>query len=113
MTRVTLSPKRYIYQCAGCGLLNHSFRKDTLTCNGACRVKAHRSGELHRLRKMAAEAQVEPASLLHAIAIDKLCPELYAPIMAGKLSLQGAMPQACAAFDRLLAEISSREANQQ
>lgn len=43
---VTDKPKRYpyVFVCAGCHLLAHSERADTITCSPACRVKLSSTG---------------------------------------------------------------------
>jgi hypothetical protein len=66
MTGVTYSSKRYISVCPGCDRLFDTERRDAMTCSPACRVRAHRSGELKRLRSIAKSLKVRPAGILHA-----------------------------------------------
>ncbi len=73
-----------VFICAGCGLLSSSQRNDAMTCSPACRVRAHRSGELKRLRALAEDMRIMPATILHARAVKELCPELSDQITAGK-----------------------------
>lgn len=42
----------YVYVCAGCDKLAIG-RADSLTCCGACRVRAHRNGSIKVLHKTA------------------------------------------------------------
>jgi hypothetical protein len=98
---VTLSAKRYIAVCAGCSRLFDSERRDVMTCSGACRVKAHRSGALKSLRSAALSFEVKPASILQCQAVVRLCPELEPEIAAGKIKLDAVMPRVAAAFDKL------------
>lgn len=66
----------YIYVCAGCDLLNEFERSDCMTCSPACRVRAHRSGELKRLRALALQLRIpNPAMLLHTKALQQLLSE--------------------------------------
>jgi hypothetical protein len=82
--------REYVYVCAGCGLLDVAERRDQLTCSGACRVRAHRSGDLRRLRADAKRMEVRPAGVLQAMAVDMLAPELASRIMGGELNLDEA-----------------------
>jgi len=65
----------YVYVCAGCDLLGEAERSDCMTCSPACRVRAHRSGEIKRLREIAEQIRVSPASILHAKALERLLPD--------------------------------------
>lgn len=66
----------YIYVCAGCDLLAKSERSDCMTCSPACRVRAHRSGAIKRLRVIAAQWHLpNPAIILHAKASERLLPD--------------------------------------
>ena len=47
-------------------------------------MRAMRNGNLKRLRKLAEEAHIFPATILQAKAIDILCPDLGKEISAGK-----------------------------
>jgi len=102
---VTLSQKRYVFACVGCGKLTETDRRHTLTCRGACRVRAHRNGEMKRLQDIAKGQDVRVSVMQQARAIVMLCPELEAPILAGTLTIEAAMPQVCAEFDRLVLEL--------
>jgi hypothetical protein len=95
--------REYIYVCAGCGLLDAATRRDQMTCSGACRVRAHRSGELRRLREDAKEGEIRPAGILQAAAVARLAPELGDRIMQGELSLDEAQRLMLPAFRALVA----------
>lgn len=123
MTHVTVSAKRYsgpwVYVCPGCGLLDLADRIDKTTCSTACRVRAHRSGELERLRRMAIRSSLvddrtgKPriAGILHGAAIDSLRPDLGDEIMAGRITIAQAMPDVVAAFwVRLRAALAEQDA---
>jgi hypothetical protein len=77
---VTLPLKRYIRVCAGCDLLFPSARIDQVTCSPACRVRAHRSGRLRRLREQHRTVSelrgVSPALALELNALMRLCPNI-------------------------------------
>ena len=89
-TTVTLKPKCYVFVCAGCDLLEQSQRNDALTCSPACRVRAHRSGVLRKLRDTAKSIHVPPAMLLQAAAIKRLSPETAAAVASGAIELDEA-----------------------
>lgn len=83
---VTVRSKCYIFVCAGCCLLAESSRKDTLTCSTACRVKAHRSGKLADIKRVAASFEISAALILQAKAAQMLVPELAAKVAQGTLT---------------------------
>lgn len=93
MNAVTLERNCYIYVCAGCDLLNESERSDTMTCSGQCRVRAHRNGSLKTLRDIAKASDIKPASILHAMAISRLRPDLEKLVMAGTMTIADTMPE--------------------
>lgn len=101
---VTLNPKRYIFVCAGCGCLDESERSDALTCSNACRVKAHRSGNLKRLRAAAKELEVSPAAIQQSKAAASLVLDAYDRIMSRRDTLDTMRDEVARAFDRLLLE---------
>jgi hypothetical protein len=96
-TPVTLKPKCYVYVCVGCGLLADSGGSDALTCSTRCRVKAHRNGDLRRLRAEAKSLHIPPASILQAKALLTLCPHL-APAVVGGLGLGDTRAEVWAAY---------------
>jgi hypothetical protein len=117
VTSVTYSRKRYIFKCAGCDCLEESARKDTLTCSPACRVRAHRSGELKRLRELAARMDVDPSAILHAGAAKRLAPDIVLRIRANErkpngksLSLYDFQDEIARALDKLVIEYVDRNA---
>jgi hypothetical protein len=75
----------YVYECAGCNHLGTSERSDCLTCSPACRVRAHRSGALKKIRSDAAQCRKTPALLQHAKAMKKLLPDRYDEMVYGKM----------------------------
>ena len=93
--------KRHIFVCAGCDLLAESSRSHATTCSPACRVRAHRSGELKRLQKNTS-AGVTCAEVLRAAALLRLRPHLEASVVAGTLTIDEAQPEVCNAFDEVL-----------
>lgn len=107
MSGVTLSRKCYVFVCAGCNLLAESSRSDAMTCSGSCRVRAHRSGSLSRLRQNAALMKIRPSSIQQASALLLLRPDLEAEVMVGRLTLDEAQPMAAQAFARLLMEAAA------
>ena len=96
--------KRYIYVCAGCDLLAESSRSHTTTCSPACRVRAHRSGELKRLQQFIVRqgGGTTPARILQWSALDRLCPELHGPIRAHTITESDAYAIVRNAFDKVL-----------
>jgi hypothetical protein len=98
---ITLSSKRYILVCAGCDLLFDATRRDQITCSGACRVKAHRNGEIKRLKVIAKHYDIKVSHFLQARAIKRLCPELA-------VTLDQPPEEVCRAFDTLVARESAR-----
>jgi hypothetical protein len=96
--------KRHIFVCAGCDLLAESSRSHATTCSPACRVRAHRSGELKRLQQFISSNGGGPttAEVLQSMAIDRLAPELGAPIMAGTINASDIQRALCNAFDKVL-----------
>jgi len=103
VSAVTLDAKCYVFVCAGCNLLAQSDRSDALTCSPACRVRAHRNGELKRLRSSATALDIRPALIQRAKAVTRLQPDLEGRIRAGELSLDDVRPQMARAFGELLA----------
>lgn len=109
--------KRYIYTCAGCGLISESGRSDTLTCSPACRVRAHRSGRLKELRALAKTlaltdartGKLKVAPMLQAAAIQKLRPDLADQLQQGTLTIFQAMPEVCEAYDKLVFQLLLKE----
>ena len=99
---VTHHDKRYIFVCAGCGYLSESSRSDALTCSVACRVSAHRSGNLKRIRNIADSFDIAPARLLQAKAIKAVRPDLAMETLAGRLTIDDAQPQMRRTFDEML-----------
>lgn len=91
----------YVFQCAGCGLLDMADRRDAITCSPACRVKAHRSGSAARLRRIAEAYGIPPALIRQAAAVELLRPDLVARIKSGAMSMDAAMPAVCVEFTRL------------
>jgi hypothetical protein len=77
----------WIYVCAGCDLLDEAERRDQVTCSPACRVRAHRSGKLRRLRALAASLEITAASILQAAAVDRLDPTVGARVLQGEVTL--------------------------
>lgn len=102
MTSETYSRKRYVSVCLGCRTLFDTVRRDQMTCSSACRVKAHRNGEIANRRALADECKVAPASIGHAIAVDLLLPDQSSRIMAGAVTIDDVMPELVRAFDRLV-----------
>lgn len=110
---VTHSYKRntweWIFCCANCGLMASSPRSDTLTCSPACRVQAHRSGEIKRLKAIAMQlALTDPRSgkpnvgmILRCNAVDALRPDLGEQLLAGTMTVFQAMPETYREFVRL------------
>lgn len=84
---VTVELKRYVFVCAGCGCLGCSERSDALTCSVACRVQAHRSGDIRRLREIAKHVKVHPAMIQRAAAVEALAPEWGREVRDGKRGL--------------------------
>lgn len=80
-----MSERTYIYVCAGCNLLDETFRRDTLFCSPACRVREHRNGSLDTLRAFAAANDIHVSEILRAKAIERLCPDLVPRIMSGEI----------------------------
>ncbi len=108
-TSVTLNHKRYIFVCCGCDLLAESSRSDALTCSGACRVRAHRSGikkELRNLARMVGlvsdDGKLLVAGIKQAEAIKRLRPDLYVDLEAGTLTLTQAQPEMYRSYIELL-----------
>lgn len=95
---VTYSRKRYIAVCAGCDLLFEAERRDQLTCSPACRVRAHRSGELKRRTAIAASLRIPVAMMGHAQALTRLRPDLEPRIMSGDATYDEMQPEVCEAF---------------
>jgi hypothetical protein len=81
--------KLYVLCCGVCGELFDTVRKHTLTCSGACRVRAHR-GDAHlaAVRAAAKTYDVHPSGILMAEAIGKLCPHLEPRIADGSLKIE-------------------------
>lgn len=90
---VTLRAKRYIIQCAGCGLLAETTRRDTLVCSPACRVRAHRNGGAAEVKRMAESARVSPGLIVRCIAIKILRPDLGELCRSGEIEVDDAATQ--------------------
>ncbi len=75
----------FVFVCVACNLLFDAERRDRLTCSTACRVKAHRSGDLKRLRSIAKAWDTHPAGIQRGAAVDRLRPDLGDRIMRGEL----------------------------
>ncbi|MBK6788739.1 MAG: hypothetical protein IPG77_14170 [Betaproteobacteria bacterium] len=90
----------YVFQCAGCGLLDMADRRDVMTCSSACRVKAHRSGSAARLRRIAETYGIPPALIRQTAAVELLRPDLAQQVKSGAMPLYAAMPAACAELTR-------------
>ena len=102
----------YVFQCAGCGLLDMADRRDAFTCSPACRVKAHRSGSAARLRRIAGNHGIPPALIRQAAAVELLRPDLAQQVKSGAMPLYAAMPAACAELTRrALAQADGRNAS--
>ena len=112
MSDVTLTPKRYVYRCAACGLLDASDRSDRIYCSTACRVRAHRNGYLEPLRHtlrsvgLVDEETGEPRVAFHlqyqAVAV--LRPDLCERIQRDEITVKQAMPETYSAYLRLVRE---------
>jgi hypothetical protein len=87
-----------VFVCAGCGLLDISERRDSLTCSTKCRVRAHRNGSLETLRAIARGMHIHPAMIAQAKAIQTLRPDIADQVMAGKLSMTEAQALIWPAF---------------
>lgn len=107
---VTLSSKRYIFICAGCGLLADTCRRDSITCSPACRVKAHRSGNAARLRELAAAFHIRPSIIQQCGALNELRPDLSEQVKAGKLTIDDAQAYVETAFDQRVMRQITEEA---
>ncbi len=81
---VTFKPKCYVFVCVGCGLLAESERSDAVTCSTACRVKAHRSGELKRLREVADAMDITVSLIQQSAAIKELAPDMHNELLSGR-----------------------------
>jgi hypothetical protein len=79
-----------------------SQRSDKMTCSDACRVKAHRSGKLKQIRRMAEAADISPGMLAQCQALLVLCPHLEAAIIARKKNLKDTRAEVWSAYWRLL-----------
>lgn len=108
---VTYSRKRYVFVCAGCGLLADSVRRDQMTCSTACRVRAHRNGTLQRWKDIAASQGIPPAMIGQAQAIGRLRPDLEQQCKEGTLTIDEAQPDMLQAFNKLLADILDAHGN--
>lgn len=91
---------RYAIVCIGCGLLEITTRRGTLTCSAACRVRAHRNGSAAALRDLAARFKLPPDLLLQARAAQELSPTIAEAVRAGTAELEDVQPQLCALLDR-------------
>jgi hypothetical protein len=81
---VTFKPKCYVFVCVGCGLLAESERSDAVTCSPACRVRAHRSGQLKRLREAADAMDITVALIQQSAAIKELAPDMDNELFSGR-----------------------------
>lgn len=103
MMAVTHRRKRYIFVCAGCGLLTESGRRDTISCSPACRVRLHRQPDLLLpLTQGAENFHITVGSILRAAAVSRLRPDLADAVLAGTASLDSVMPDVVNAFDLLV-----------
>lgn len=107
--RVTHEPKRYVFQCLGCGMLASSGRSDALTCSGACRVRAHRRGAYKAAAKGAVFIMAGGTPERRAVALMQqghaliqLCPEYMDDVMAGKIEFDEIQPEAYRRYIRLV-----------
>jgi hypothetical protein len=80
-------------------------------------VRAHRSGELKRLRELAARMDVDPSAILHAGAAKRLAPDIVLRIRANErkpngksLSLYDFQDEIARALDKLVIEYVDRNA---
>lgn len=111
-TDVTDTRKCYIFACAACGMLQMSSRSDALTCSPACRVKAHRTGQIKLLKARALAGAIvdertgkpRPCLLLQAQALNRLLPDLANAVMRGDLTIDQAQPRMVKEFTRLVFE---------
>lgn len=102
MSAVTHKPKCYVYVCVGCDLLNVSERSDVLSCSTKCRVRAHRNGSLQVLRGIAEGMDIPPALIKRAEAVQRLRPDLFHQVGAGKVTLDDIRTEVWSAFWSLL-----------
>jgi hypothetical protein len=105
MNPVTPMGKRYIHVCAGCECLFLAGRSDALTCSGACRVKAHRTGALAEVKASAKRFHINPGCILRARALSELCPDLEDVVMTGDKSLDDLTPEIMAAFTERVRQV--------
>ena len=117
VTPVTLKVKCYIFVCCGCDDLSGSSRNDALTCSTACRVRAHRSGSIKILRKLAHDlglcnddGKPLPALIKQTEAIERLRPDLSAGIKAGTLTIKQAQIEMYRSFLELVLQQVRAEA---
>lgn len=87
---VAVKPKCYVYQCLVCGALDLAERSDRATYSTACRVQAHRTGKLKRMRDAEKSGfGMTPGRYARASAIRVLRPDLIALIDRGELAEDG------------------------
>jgi hypothetical protein len=78
--------KCYIFVCLACDALDIAERTDKITCSTACRVQAHRTGAIKRLRKQLDANHLRDISLgrvLRGKAIERLYPEIVPDLLSG------------------------------
>ena len=99
--RVTHSPIRYVFVCAGCGCLAEG-RADQTTCSGACRVRWHRDTDgRQRVAVLMEMLDVTHAGMQQAAALELLCPGLAEAVWAGRIGIDDVRADIAAALDRL------------
>lgn len=96
---VTDEPNRNIISyCPCCETLYEASRRDQLTCSPACRVRAHRTGSLDELRRIAKTLHIHPALILRAHAVEMLRPDLAQRMAAGEVDHEDILDELEAAF---------------
>lgn len=108
-TAVTPKPKCYVYVCAGCDLFDVSERSDARTCSTKCRVRAHRNGSLQTLRALADRMDIPAALIQQAVAVQRLRPDLFDQVGAGKVTFDDISAEVWAAFWALLMQQMEQE----
>lgn len=88
----------WVYVCIGCGLLDQTERRDTITCSTACRVRAHRNGSSKALREAAAAFKIDASGIAQAEAVRVLRPDLIPKMEAGLLELEDMQADMSRAF---------------
>ncbi|AWC25475.1 hypothetical protein CO731_04972 [Aminobacter sp. MSH1] len=97
---VTDEPNRYIISyCPMCETVYEASRRDQLTCSPACRVKAHRTGRLDELKRVAKFLDIHPSLALRAQATEILRPDLGRKIAAGEIDYDDILSEMDAAYN--------------